>query len=155
MSTESDHFATPRIAAGVLFRDDRRRVLLVKPTYKDGWEIPGGYVEQGESPLAAAIREVHEELGSALEVGELLVLDWAPHPSEGDKLLVIFNGRTLTDNDLQALDLQTTEISEARFFDIEELANLMPARLARRVAYAAQRDTAAYLEHGRSVDPSA
>ena len=64
-------------------------------------EIPGGYVEQGE--LAAAIREVREELGSALEVGELLVLDWTPHPSEGDKLLVIFNGRTLTHDDLQTL----------------------------------------------------
>ena len=37
VTTESDHLATPRIAAGVLFRDDRRRVLLVKPTYKDGW----------------------------------------------------------------------------------------------------------------------
>ena len=81
------------------------------------------------------------------------MLDWPPHPS-GDKLLLIFNGRTLTNDDLKALDLQTAEISEARFFGVEELASLMPARLARRVTYAAQRDTAAYLEHGRSVDPS-
>jgi len=34
--------ATPRVAAGVLFRDAQGRVLLVKPTYKDGWDIPGG-----------------------------------------------------------------------------------------------------------------
>ncbi len=47
--------ATPRVAAGVLFRDAAGRVLLVKPTYKDGWEIPGGYVERGESPHAAAV----------------------------------------------------------------------------------------------------
>ena len=56
--TEAEKFATPRVAAGVLIRDDAGRVLLVKPTYKDGWEIPGGYVEKGESPHAAATREV-------------------------------------------------------------------------------------------------
>jgi 8-oxo-dGTP diphosphatase len=46
----------------VLFRDAAGRVLLVKPTYKNGWEIPGGYVDAGESPRAAAAREVKEEL---------------------------------------------------------------------------------------------
>ena len=92
MTSEADKFATPRVAAGVLFRDREGRVLLVKPSYKDGWEIPGGYVEHGESPLAAAVREVREELGADLEVTDLLVLDWAPHPAEGDKLLVIFRG---------------------------------------------------------------
>lgn len=45
--------ATPRVAAGVLIRDAAGRILLVKPTYKDGWEIPGGYVEPDESPAAA------------------------------------------------------------------------------------------------------
>jgi 8-oxo-dGTP diphosphatase len=29
--------------------------LLVKPTYKDGWEIPGGIVEQDESPTQACL----------------------------------------------------------------------------------------------------
>ena len=151
MSSESDSFATPRVAAGVIFRDAEDRVLLVKPTYKDGWEIPGGYVEHGESPLAAAIREVREELGASLEVGELLVLDWAPHPAEGDKLLIIFSGRRLTIEEVAALEPKTSEIAEARFFDVAEFDELMPARLARRVAEAARRSTAAYLEHGRTV----
>jgi 8-oxo-dGTP diphosphatase len=35
----ADLFATPRVAAGVLIRDQASRLLLVKPTYKDGWEI--------------------------------------------------------------------------------------------------------------------
>jgi 8-oxo-dGTP diphosphatase len=42
--------ATPRIAAGALFSDEHDRVLLVQPSYKDMWEIPGGYVEPSESP---------------------------------------------------------------------------------------------------------
>jgi 8-oxo-dGTP diphosphatase len=74
VTAEADRFATPRVAAGVLFRDAVGRVLLVKPTYKDGWEIPGGYVEAGESPRAAAAREVKEELGLAVHLTEMLVL---------------------------------------------------------------------------------
>jgi len=74
--------ATPRVAAGVLFRDAQGRVLLVKPTYKDGWDIPGGYVEPGESPKQAARREVLEELGIEPPIGRLLVVDWAP-PERG------------------------------------------------------------------------
>lgn len=82
-------FATSRVAAGVLFNDGDGRVLLVNPTYKRGWEIPGGYVEISESPRAAAIREVKEELDLEIDVRNLLILDWAPHPNEGDKLLTI------------------------------------------------------------------
>lgn len=151
VTAESDKFATPRVAAGVLFRDESGRVLLVKPSYKDGWEIPGGYVEHGESPLAAAVREVREELGADFEVTDLLVLDWAPHPAEGDKLLVIFRGRTLTAADVAQLRLQPDEIDEAQFFTVDQLPNLMPDRLARRVAEAAQHNTGTYLEHGRTA----
>ena len=50
------------VAAGVLFFDDAGRILLVQPTYKDHWDIPGGYVETGETPAQAAAREVREEL---------------------------------------------------------------------------------------------
>jgi ADP-ribose pyrophosphatase YjhB (NUDIX family) len=47
--------ARPRVAAGLLIRDDTGRVLLVKPTHKDGWDIPGGYVEPGETPTGRAL----------------------------------------------------------------------------------------------------
>lgn len=80
------------VAAGVLFFDDVDRVMLVEPTYKDDWDLPGGYVESGETPAQAAAREVREELGIAVTPGPLLVADWAPHPNEGDKLLLIFDG---------------------------------------------------------------
>jgi 8-oxo-dGTP pyrophosphatase MutT (NUDIX family) len=38
-------------------------VLLVEPSYNWNWEIPGGVVEEGEAPWAAAGREVLEEIG--------------------------------------------------------------------------------------------
>ena len=49
-------------AAGALFVDERGRVMLVEPTYKPMWEIPGGVIESGETPSAACAREIDEEL---------------------------------------------------------------------------------------------
>lgn len=40
--------------------------------YKDGWEFPGGKIEQGESPEAALIREIKEELDSDIQVDSLI-----------------------------------------------------------------------------------
>src|SRR5690606_12767250 len=52
-----------RVSAGCLLFDEAGRLLIVNPTYKDGWEIPGGAVEANESPLDGCIREIREELG--------------------------------------------------------------------------------------------
>jgi 8-oxo-dGTP pyrophosphatase MutT (NUDIX family) len=60
-----DYAALPRkrAVATMLLTDLADRVLVVKPTYKPDWELPGGAVEDGESPEVAAAREVVEELG--------------------------------------------------------------------------------------------
>ncbi|WP_213002064.1 NUDIX domain-containing protein [Winogradskya consettensis] len=42
------------------------------------WEIPGGGVEAGESPYAAVVRELQEELALPVRPGLLLVTDWVP-----------------------------------------------------------------------------
>ena len=63
------------VIAAVIFRDDRYLVCL-RPAYKRHgglWEFPGGKLEPNETLLAAANRELTEELGvSALAVGEPL-----------------------------------------------------------------------------------
>lgn len=42
-------FAAPRVAAGVVFTDTQAQVLMLRTTYKEIWDIPGGYVEPGEA----------------------------------------------------------------------------------------------------------
>ena len=139
------------VAAGVLFFDKMGRVLLVQPTYKDHWDIPGGYVESGETPAQAAAREVREELDIHAPVGPLLVADWAPHPNEGDKILFIFDGGILTEAQLEGIRLQADELASYAFRDPTEAVTLLIPRLGRRVAVAIDAHHAGrttYLEYG-------
>lgn len=154
MSDSAPPMARPRVAAGVLIRDTSGNVLMVKPTYKDGWDIPGGYVEPDESPGQACAREVAEELGLTRPPGRLLVVDWAPHPAEGDKLLFVFDGGVMTAEEAQAITPDGVEIGEVRFWPPDAFESLTPARLARRlhVAFdAAQRGVTSYAEHGTTT----
>ncbi|MPZ60485.1 MAG: NUDIX domain-containing protein [Propionibacteriales bacterium] len=142
--------AKPRVAAGALFLDEDGRVLLVHPDYKPTWDIPGGYVEPNETPLEACRREVQEELGIKPPIGRLLVADWAPSPSEGDKILFIFDGGIL-DADEQARIQLEGELTEYAFYDPDDLDEPLIPRLSRRVRQALDsrdRRIMTYLEHG-------
>ena len=75
-----DHIARAEAAAGALFVDGDGQVLIVEPTYKPRWEIPGGAVERGETPRAACERELQTGLGLDLPVGRLLVVDVSGRP---------------------------------------------------------------------------
>lgn len=146
--------AHPRVAAGALFVDDHERVLLVKPTYKERWDIPGGYVEPDESPYQACVREVHEELGIEPPIGGLLVVDWAPNEREGDKLLFVFNGGQLDDRQIESIKLPADELAEYAYIGEEHFDATLTDRLARRIgtALAARRQRQTwYLEHGQQV----
>lgn len=151
MIDDPDDWSRPRVAAGVLFFDPDGRVLVVKPTYKDAWDVPGGYVNANETPREAAVREVKEELGLDVALGPALVVDWAPHPAEGDKVLFLFDGGTLDTAAAGNIRLAPDELSEFRFTDRAAVADLLIERLARRVTAAAtarDRGTTAYLERG-------
>lgn len=150
----ADSFTRARAAAGVLFFDDQSRVLLLVPSYKNYRDIPGGYIETGETPHQAAAREVSEELGIAPSIGRLLVADWAPNEAEGDKVLFVFDGGTLTDAQCAGIRPDPGEVSGYDFHDVTAIGDLTIPRLARRITHghAAHHDGGTrYLEHGEPI----
>lgn len=128
----SNNLPKKRMGAGVLIRDDRGRVLLVEPTYKESWEIPGGAVEADESPRTACAREVEEELGLRRAVGRLLCLEWqGPEPDSSESLMFIYDGGVLSDP--STIRLAADELASFRFVHPDDMDTLMVARLPRRI----------------------
>ena len=138
--------ARKRMAAGSLFRDEDGRVLLVDPTYKPTWDLPGGVVEKEESPHAACRREVAEELGLDRVPGRVLVVDWVPsRPERPEGLIVVYDGGVLAPGDVAAITLPDAELAGYEFVQPGEVAGrsatsawVRPAFLRISVRYSAR-----------------
>lgn len=115
-----------RTSAGALFLNEAGQILLVNPTYKPPWEIPGGMVEFHETPLSACRREVREEIGLVIEPSVLLSVGYLRSRSErGDSLRFIFWGGVLNAATIAQIRLQAAELSEFRFVTLEEAATMV------------------------------
>lgn len=149
MTDPTESLATPRVAAGALFLDDRSCVLLVHPTYKDTWDVPGGYVEHGESPAAACRREIAEELNLDRTPIRLLSVDWAPSDKERDKLLFLFDCGKLDEDELR-IRLDRAELNRWEWVPVDRLDDYVLARIANRIRSTLSMQST-YLEHGQNL----
>jgi 8-oxo-dGTP diphosphatase len=144
-----------RMAAGALFLDDAQGILIVKPTYRDRWLIPGGVVEEGESPAAACAREVREELGLDVCLGRLLCLEYqSPTEDRTESLQFVFHGGVLAADQIAAIVVARDELSEYEFAQQEEAVLKLVPRLATRVCLALsalERGVTIYAENGVEV----
>jgi ADP-ribose pyrophosphatase YjhB (NUDIX family) len=144
-----------RVIAQALVRDPIGRVLMCHPTYKDDWDLPGGVVEELESPATAVGREVTEELGLVLPVGPLVLTDWLP-PWSGwdDALSLVFDGGVHPPTVLAGVVLQAREIRDVAFLTTGQIRERSADYTARRVeaALAALHgDGPRFSESGRAV----
>jgi 8-oxo-dGTP diphosphatase len=144
-----------RMGAGALLTDDRGRLLLVEPTYKPYFEIPGGAVEADESPHTAVVRELEEELGLSVQPGPMLVVDWVPpRPDRSEGLMMVFDGGILTPAETERIRLPADELRSWAWCSERQAGELLSELLARRVSAAvrARADgTMVYLENGYFV----
>ncbi|MGW0709520.1 NUDIX domain-containing protein [Streptomyces sp. NPDC002643] len=127
----------PRVlaAAAAVFRDGEGRVLIVEPNYRRKWGLPGGTIESddGETPRQGARRETAEEIGLDVELGRLLVVDWAQPAGRPPVVAYVYDGGVLGEEELSRITLQEEELLSWRLVPRDELTGYLSEALGRRV----------------------
>ena len=76
----------------VILNQDRTETLLIKREDFRVWTVPGGRIEAGETPEAAAVREAGEETGYPVAIDNVLGEYWRPQLPNGGALIHAFVG---------------------------------------------------------------
>ncbi|PIG92764.1 NUDIX hydrolase [Gloeocapsopsis sp. IPPAS B-1203] len=134
--SKEEGYATPKIdVRGVVFHNNQ--ILLVKEREDGCWTLPGGWVDVGESPSNAVVREVYEESGYHTQIVKLLAIYDRNHPRHRHPPLrhhvykLFFQCQLIGGS-----PAESTETSEAAFFAKQNLPELsltrvVPSQIAR------------------------
>jgi len=116
---------------GVVFDGEQRAVFLVRHTYVNGWHLPGGGVEPGETMFSALARELSEEGNIRLTAApELKSVHFNRRASRRDHVAIYLITR-FEQTEPRKSDL---EIPEARFFPLDALPSGTTEGTRRRLA---------------------
>lgn len=139
-----------RMGVGVLLYSGSK-ILILKPTYRDHWLLPGGVIDLDESPREAAIREVNEELGLQIDIKQLLVVDYLHKAGDRTECIqFIFSGGNLSKEQIASIRLQQEEISAMQFLELPEAKKLLSEHARIRLAFVENNlQNAVYLENGK------
>jgi ADP-ribose pyrophosphatase YjhB (NUDIX family) len=126
---KEEGYATPKVdVRGAVFQGDK--ILLVKEREDGCWTLPGGWVDVGESPSEAVVREVYEESGYQTKALKLLALYDRNHPRHGHPPLrhhvykLFFQCEIIGGAPAPNLETSTVE-----FFSIEKIPELSLTRV--------------------------
>ncbi len=105
--------------------DEKKRVMLVKqyrlPANRSLWELPAGKIDEGESVLQAARRELIEETGLRAKKWKKLV-SFFPSPGYVEEKMTIYLATGLTEGEAQPME---DERIETRWFTKKEIRRLI------------------------------
>ncbi len=112
-------YITPKLGVDAALFDDQQRILLIRRTDDDKWSLPCGWVEVGESPIDAIMREVKEETGLDVKLTHILGIynaeARAPHrPHNCCHILYLC---TRTDGDLSI----SSESKDIGYFNLNDI----------------------------------
>jgi len=118
-------------SAGVVaFRPGKQVLLVHRPKYDD-WSFPKGKLDRGEHAVAAAIREVAEETGLHVRLGQP-ISDQRYPVGRGSKTVRYWTGRPVGDDDVSGY-VANHEIDDVAWVPVEEASE--------RLTYSRDRET--------------
>lgn len=103
---------------GICYNPETNSILLVKHTYSEGWVLPGGGVEVGESIFTALKRELSEEAGLECKSAKVLGVYHNSSISKRDHVVIYLVEDWLEE---QAHKRPKLEIAETEWFGLAEL----------------------------------
>ncbi|MBD0691205.1 NUDIX domain-containing protein [Streptomyces sp. CBMA123] len=140
------------VGCSVLLTGEDGKVLLLKASYRDQWQFPGGGMDPGEGPAECAARELREETGLLAGELRLLVVEWREAiPDQGEHahpaVHFMFDGGAVEPGTV--VRLQAEEIAGHGYFSPARAAALLHPCAARRLtgALEARRTGAVTLLH--------
>lgn len=117
-----------RLTADVVLLTPSRCVLLIQrryDPYQGLWALPGGYVDDGEQPLAAAHRELKEETGLAVDWLDLVGVYADPGRDPRGRYVTFAYSTTVPGE--PPVPCAADDAADARWWPIDELANRIMA----------------------------
>ncbi|MCX7604194.1 MAG: NUDIX hydrolase [Bryobacteraceae bacterium] len=113
-----------RGSAVMMARDARGRILLVRqyrlPARACLWELPAGRIDEGETPLRAARRELREETGCSARKWTRL-LDFFPSPGYVEEKMTLFLAEELSQGEAQPMEDERIETGWFSLKQMEEM----------------------------------
>ena len=128
-STPVSHAAA--VTAAITFLQREQQFVLVDVRSR-GWDLPGGHLENNETPVQALEREISEETGIPAEaVSKVEAVGWIHlRPTNDDDLEIVFAVYRANANGDHPLTTKVPEeIREVRTFTAAELRNLAANRI--------------------------
>lgn len=123
-------------SCGCIVINDKNKVLLVHSN-KGHWGFPKGHMEEGETEIQTAKREVREETNIDVEVIEKYRYTQKYNVNEDIvKEVVLFLGKSLEDNQKPQLE----EVSEVKWFEFEEAVNIITYDNSREILIQLKKD---------------
>jgi ADP-ribose pyrophosphatase YjhB (NUDIX family) len=116
------HFHDPKVAVIGMVTWNHRVLLIrrgVEPM-KGSWALPGGYMDAGEMPAEALVRELREEVGLDVEVNELIDIFPMAGPGVFNSGIVIAYRATIRQDEPPLLACDD-DACEAAWFHVDEL----------------------------------
>jgi len=116
------HYASSTPTASAFVLDDAGRVLLARRAFEPDqglWDAPGGFLEEGEDPVAGLRRELLEETGLEVEVGDFagIFMDTYGDGPDATAVLNLVWEATIVGGEPSAAD----DVSELRWFPRDAL----------------------------------